>query len=320
MALGNTPELDDADWWRPLSTASPTTTTTSTTALADAIATSHGLDDLGRLGPSITLTPPPAKPGLQTPSSSARFPRLSKQRLVDGLDRGAWGDAEFVAQHCAQVGIDTQRLGGIPLCRKGLHEDLVPRLSQRVEAHQLSAGSHGRGQFRAAGAKRRGCVGLERSAPDLRQTRALVGDPRRVLARQELPLGDEQRGQRGTPGALAIAENNARFGLVRGHLGNFDVDPRLVVQLESKAERPSMMDGAIALRSLESRALNAVSLPAGSEPGHSAEVSSSRLASRCRFQHQVGEKHATLATRQCALNPLPGELDHGRSAELDSRG
>jgi hypothetical protein len=70
---GNTPEWDAADRWCPLPAATPTTVTTTTTATADPTATSQVRDEPCRLGPSITVIPPSAEPGLQTPSTLSRF-------------------------------------------------------------------------------------------------------------------------------------------------------------------------------------------------------------------------------------------------------
>ena len=74
-ALGETPELDAADRWRPLPTATPITATTSTTARAELTATSQRREALrDRIQLSFTAILPPAEPGLQTPPKGSRFP------------------------------------------------------------------------------------------------------------------------------------------------------------------------------------------------------------------------------------------------------
>jgi hypothetical protein len=83
VGLGKTPELDDADRWRPLPTTRPTTKTTTTTAAADPIATSHGRDEVVRLGSSIMVILPPAEPAARTQSTLSWFRSVRTYRNND---------------------------------------------------------------------------------------------------------------------------------------------------------------------------------------------------------------------------------------------
>lgn len=44
---------------------------------------------------------------------------------MDGAGGGAGGDAQFVAQGGAEVGVDAQRFGDVPLGGEGPHEQLM---------------------------------------------------------------------------------------------------------------------------------------------------------------------------------------------------
>jgi hypothetical protein len=70
---------------------------------------------------------------------------------------------------------------------------------------------------------------------------ALLIDPRSVVSREELTLGDEQRHQRRSPGLFPAIQGNLGLCPVHALLGGFHVDPRLLPQSQTQA-RPTFDD------------------------------------------------------------------------------
>ena len=228
----------------------------------------------------------------------ARRGRLAAQQpLVHGHRRRPGRGAELVAQQDAQLLEDAQRLGRVPGRLVDLHQQAVRGLAERHRGDRGAGGLLGGPELAAALAQARLGEHLERAHAHGLQLAPALGHPRAVAVGQEgLEVGGQHLARGGGRGGPVVGVDR-RLGLGGSRRGDLDVDVDRPGGIRRSSERPASAPSPSARRSLESRALSALSAAAGGCSGHSRSISSARPQSRSRLSTRYANR-----SRPC----LPG--------------
>jgi len=234
---------------------------------------------------------------------------------VDGAGGGARGNAEFVAQSGAKVGVDAKGFGDVALGCEGAHQQLMAAFAQRSPSDQFPRGTYRASELGPPETHAAGGVAFESAQVDVGDARSLLQDPRRVVVRKKLALAGKERDQRRPPRAPPVTDGDGGLGAVNGFGGGFDVDPRVA---EPGLQRGPPLDGGRAERPAElgnegiERALGG-----GRRVGPDGVDQLGSPHGPVPVGGQVGEEELALLPGQQAVEPLPLLLDDERAAQLD---
>ncbi len=230
------------------------------------------------------------------------------------LDRRARRGSELVAEPKTQLVVGPQCLRTIAPAVERQHQPAVARLPERSDLHEGSGRTLGRVQLRTADLETGVGSELQALLVCVPEAPAMLVEPGRVVASQQLSRRDVLDDSRRPPRRRPVAADDRSFRAVQRLAHGLDVDPGVVGQRQAEL-RPTV-------ERQETSKL-------GDERGHGRVGRGGRLVPErfrelvskdeaAAIQHQIRKDEPPLPTRKIRLDLATGDLGGEAAAEVDT--